>query len=237
MTGFLASVRNREEAVTVLESGVVDILDLKNPEEGALGALPADTIREIVGVANAGVTVSATLGDLPMQPECIVFAIEHTARQGVDIVKAGFFGSDGHDACIQAIAPLTKTGIRIVAVMFADQTPDFSLLPKMKAAGFYGVMLDTADKNGKGLVDYLAEDKLRGFLQSAKALGLITGLAGSLKLEDIPALASLGPDYLGFRGALCDGGRRNGTLQKYRLQNAGNLLRECYNIAANAGWA
>lgn len=237
MTGLLASVRNREEAIAVLESGVVDVLDLKNPDEGALGALPIETIREIVRMVNGDLTISATIGDMPMQPERIVFAIEHTASQGVDIVKAGFFGSAGHETCIQAIAPLAKAGIKIVAVLFADQAPDFRLLPKMAAAGFYGVMLDTADKRGKSLVDCLDNEKLRGFLQSAHDLNLKTGLAGSLKLSHIPSLVSLQPGYLGFRAALCDKQLRSANMLGSRLQEAAKLLRECNNVSVNAGWA
>jgi uncharacterized protein (UPF0264 family) len=47
------------------------------------------------------------------------------------------------------------------------------------------------------------------FVATARLNGLLTGLAGSLGLADIPPLAALGPDYLGFRGALCSGGRES----------------------------
>ena len=36
---------------------------------------------------------------------------------------------------------------------------------------------------------------------------LLCGLAGSLRAADVPALAPLGADYLGFRSALTAGGR------------------------------
>lgn len=236
MTALLASVRDREEALLAMQAGA-DILDLKNPDEGALGALPLPTIREIVDVVDEQVTISATIGDLPMQPERVVFAIEHTSAQGVGIVKAGFFGSQGHEACIQAIQPLARKGIRVVAVLFADQAPDFSLLPKMKTAGFFGVMLDTARKDGKRLRDWLDESTLREFLKTAQALDLKTGLAGSLALEDIPLLTALQPDYLGFRGALCERRQRCDKLSESRVREAEELLRECNINKVNAGWA
>ena len=44
---------------------------------------------------------------------------------------------------------------------------------------------------------------LNHFIRLAKSYNLITGLAGSLKIEDIEKLIPLKPDYLGFRGALC----------------------------------
>ena len=48
MTGMLASVATLAEARLVEESGV-DIIDLKNPAEGALGALPLAEVVRIVG--------------------------------------------------------------------------------------------------------------------------------------------------------------------------------------------
>jgi uncharacterized protein (UPF0264 family) len=48
---------------------------------------------------------------------------------------------------------------------------------------------------------------LSKFVLSARKSGLMCGLAGSLRMEDIAGLASLGADILGFRGALCEAGR------------------------------
>jgi uncharacterized protein (UPF0264 family) len=42
--------------------------------------------------------------------------------------------------------------------------------------------------------------------------GLAAGLAGALRVEHIPALVALGPDVLGFRGALCRHGRRQAAI-------------------------
>lgn len=44
------------------------------------------------------------------------------------------------------------------------------------------------------------------------------GLAGSLRIEDIATLADLGPDYLGFRGAACDGHDRGVELRAERVR-------------------
>ncbi|MFZ2311231.1 MAG: (5-formylfuran-3-yl)methyl phosphate synthase, partial [Methylobacter sp.] len=49
----------------------------------------------------------------------------------------------------------------------------------------------------------MAKTDIAQFVSLAKAHRLICGLAGSLRLEDIPELITYQPDYLGFRGALC----------------------------------
>jgi dihydroneopterin aldolase len=64
-------------------------------------------------------------------------------------------------------------------------------------------MLDTAHKTGKTLREWRTGKELADFVSRGRHSGLLTGLAGSLGREDIPPLLEIGPDYLGFRGALC----------------------------------
>ena len=47
MTGMLASVRNLKEAEMVCRGGT-DIVDIKEPRHGALGAVPLSTVHCIV---------------------------------------------------------------------------------------------------------------------------------------------------------------------------------------------
>ncbi len=229
MTRVLASVTSVIEASLALDGGA-DIIDLKNPRQGALGALPIQTIQAIVAFVAGRVPVSATIGDLPMHAATVAERVRETADTGVDIVKIGLFGQTGHQDCIAAVAPLAARGIGVVAVLFADGQPDFGLLPSMAQAGFMGAMLDTADKKSGRLTDCLSEAMLGNFVQTGRRLGLLTGLAGSLRLQDLDVLVPMAPDYLGFRGALCHGGDRNAEFDSARLGVITALLRE-YNSA------
>ena len=103
MTGFLASVTSAAEAEIVLAAGA-DIIDLKDPHRGALGALPSLVIREAVRTVAGRRTVSATTGDLPMQPRVVADAVAEIADLGVDIVKVGLFAGGDPLACIAALA-------------------------------------------------------------------------------------------------------------------------------------
>jgi len=60
MTGMLASVNTIDEALWVLNAGV-DIIDLKEPANGALGALEPETITIIVKRINGKRPISATI--------------------------------------------------------------------------------------------------------------------------------------------------------------------------------
>lgn len=216
MTGVLASITSIDEAQIALAAGA-DIIDLKNPSAGALGALPLGLIREIVTFVDGRQPVSATVGDLPMSPEILCQAVAETAETGVDIVKVGLFGYENQVSCIQALAQASRQGVRIVAVMFADQKPDFSLLPILANAGFHGAMLDTADKTAGGLRHWMDDAALRTFVAGCKAQGLLTGLAGALRTPDVQPLLAYDSDYLGFRGALCGGDQRESALDAARI--------------------
>ena len=237
MIKLLASVTDLDEARLAVAGGA-DIVDLKNPAAGALGALPRETIKTVCGALAGTVPISATVGDLAPRPALISAAVAATAACGVDYVKVGLFPGPGQRDCIEALRPLTAA-TAVVLVLFADRDPDFSLLAPAAAAGCRGVMLDTAAKNGGGLRDALDLARLRGFVARAKALGLLTGLAGSLGPDDIAPLAGFGPDYLGFRGALCGGGR-TGRLQPQRLARLRGLLATVpasASVSAEAGGA
>lgn len=222
MSALLASVRSLDEAVIALRGGA-DIIDLKEPNAGALGAVPLPVTREVVAFLDGRVPVSATIGDLSGDPQTIARAVKRTADTGVDIVKIGLFVEIERASTLGTLEALARSGIRMVAVLFADRQPNLSV-DDIGKAGFYGAMLDTAEKNRGGLCNHLDLMTLRRFVDECRKADLICGLAGSLRLEEIPELLRLGADYLGFRGALCGDGIRSGQLNLERLTALRKLL-------------
>lgn len=201
MTGMLASVNSIEEALQALSANV-DIIDLKQPALGALGALETDLVKNIVDVIDGRCPVSATVGDLPMQPEIVYRAVKAMAETGVDYVKIGFFPGGDWQETIEQLATLPRS-IALIAVLFADTQLNFAVIDSLANAGFKGVMLDTMNKNNGPLTQVMAKTDIARFVRLAKDRSLLCGLAGSLRLKDIAELMPYQPDYLGFRGALC----------------------------------
>jgi uncharacterized protein (UPF0264 family) len=210
MTKMLASVNSVEEALLVLNAGV-DIIDLKQPAQGALGALDTDTVRDIVKVVAGRCPVSATVGDLVMQPKLVFNAVQQMATTGVNYIKIGFFPNGDSSATIEKLAELTKQHA-LIAVLFADTQPDFAIIHTLKQAGFAGVMLDTMDKQQGSLTQVMSQTELNQFVELSKTDRLVCGLAGSLRLADILVLLYYQVDYLGFRGALCEQHQRTAQL-------------------------
>ena len=209
---MLASVNSIEEALLVLDTAV-DIIDLKQPALGALGALDVASVKGIVSAIDGRRPVSATIGDLPMQPELVFNAVQLMAETGVDYIKIGFFPGDDWPGTIKKLSVLTQNHA-LIAVLFADTRPDLSIMNLLKAAGFTGVMLDTMNKRQGSLTQIMDTIALAQFVAQAKGLQLLCGLAGSLRLADIPGLLPLNADYLGFRGALCQEHDRVGPLNE-----------------------
>ncbi|MEN9848153.1 MAG: hypothetical protein RL368_893 [Pseudomonadota bacterium] len=216
MSHFLASISTLTEAKIAFNAGA-DWLDLKKPAAGALGAVDLEQVQEIVHWIQDRRPVSLTLGDLPLQTDILIPALKLRLNTGVNFIKIGLFPNSDMLVCLQAISHYSQTRIGLIAVFFADCTPDFSLLPNLAKIGFKGVMLDTARKNSGTLTDYLTFKQLSDFIQQAKNWGLITGLAGSLQQEMIAELLTLGADYLGFRGALCQQKNRTLILEESRV--------------------
>ena len=146
MTRMLASVANVAEADLVLRLGA-DIIDLKDPGRGALGAVPLETARDTIETVARRCEVSATLGDPPYREKALRARARTLAAMGVDYLKLAVDGPtlEGLGEALR----LSAREIALVGIMFADEEPDFALLPNLAALGFKGAMLDTRNKNSR----------------------------------------------------------------------------------------
>ena len=156
---LLASVRSVEEAISALAGGA-DLLDVKEPREGSLGAAPPAALRAIVSIRDAGVdpwagdgspwqpadepgpqprkaAVSAALGDAPYLPGTLALAAAGAAGCGVDIVKFGLHGVRDHGEAVALIRAVVEGArsvsprVRVVAAAYADAARIGSLPPAL----------------------------------------------------------------------------------------------------------
>ena len=220
---ILVSVRSVEEALLAASSGV-DFIDLKEPSGGALGGLPVATIRAIVdalGQHGCDLPISATIGDVPMADASRIAAcVDAVGACGVDYVKVGIERVPQARAVLDALA---RSGRAIVPVFIADQGLAAADVAHACALGFPGVMADTADKHAGSLFDALPMDELRRFVALVRAAGAMVGLAGALRVEHLPLLSALAPDFVGFRTAVCVGDRSS-ALDPRRLRALTTLM-------------
>ena len=219
----LVSVRSVEEALLAANGGA-DFIDLKEPGDGALGGLPIASIRAIVDALRGqgrGLPVSATIGDVPMHElGRIVACVEAVGACGVDYVKVGIERMPRARAVLDA---LVRSGRAIVPVFIADKGLAHADVAHACALGFPGVMADTADKRAGSLFDAVPMNELRRFVATVRGTGKMAGLAGALRLEHQPLLRLLGPDFAGFRTAVCVGDRSS-AIDPQRLRALSALM-------------
>ena len=225
MTKLLSSVRDLSEAKIAVTAGS-DWLDLKEPRDGALGAVGTNEIRRIVNWASqTGVSqpLSATIGDCWDQPQAIRSRVNTMAELGVQFIKIGLFIDRLDTSTLEAIKSVIAQNIIIVCLV--EKPLAEASISKLVDSGVRGLMLDTAEKSSGSLTEKLSFGQIADFVNTAKDYGVLCGLAGSLQASDIEYLAPLGPDYLGFRGALCESSRA-GMLCAQRVANIKSNIQE-----------
>ncbi len=212
---LLVSPMNVEEAVAA-EKGGADIIDVKNPAEGSLGANFPWVIAQIK--SSVSKPLSATIGDFDYKPGTASLAALGAAVAGANYIKVGLYNIHTIDQAYDLLSAVSRS-VRafdaektVVASAYSDHSRIGSLspldLPRVaKKAGCDIVMVDTGIKDGRSTFEFMSQEELSGFISLAHENRLACALAGSIRFEDIPAIRSLAPDIIGVRGMVCGGDR------------------------------
>lgn len=222
---LLVSVRSAAEAEVAFDCGA-DIIDAKEPSLGSLGPVPPAALAEIFDRVPVPCPVSVALGDVATIDD-VLERISVIPSRPATYLKLGFAGIMNSDMVRRLLAAArSATGptlpANIVAVAYADALLAGSADPQAicqaaAESGVAGILLDTYSKREGNLLSWIPLDELTELLARARALGLFTALAGKLGVAHLAALRSVGPDIVGFRGALCLGGRE-GPLSPNRVR-------------------
>jgi uncharacterized protein (UPF0264 family) len=226
---LLVSVVDAAEAGVAAAAGA-DIVDVKNPAEGSLGApLPA-VIAGVRAAVPGELPVSAAIGDMPNLPGTAALAALGAVRSGATFVKVGLWGVSTEDEAVDLLRAVRDGAANVpstvvVAAAYADGrrvahaplSPE--LLPRVaRTAGVGACLVDTAVKDGRGLLEWLSPEALASLVADAHAAGLEVALAGALRAEDLPVIRDAGTDIAGVRSAACRDGRRSGRLDAARVR-------------------
>jgi (5-formylfuran-3-yl)methyl phosphate synthase len=223
---LLVSVVDAGEARLAAEAGA-DIVDVKNPAEGSLGAPSPAVIAAVRAAVPEALPVSAAIGDMPNLPGTAALAALGAAHSGAAFVKVGLWGASTEAEAVALLRTVREAApdAVVVAGAYADARRVASaplapeLLPRVAgAAGVDVCLLDTAVKDGRGLLDWLAPDALKTLVTEAHELGLAIALAGALRADDLPVVDATGADIVGVRSAACADDRRTGSLDPTRVR-------------------
>lgn len=216
----LVSPKNLSEAFEAIEGGA-DIIDVKNPAEGSLGANFPWVISEVAKIAKKyGKAVSATTGDMPYKPGTASLAALGAAVAGADYVKVGLYGVKNEVEAKEVVEGVVKAvkgfdeGKKVVIAGYGDHYRINAIsplkLPEISAElGADVVMVDTAIKDGSSIFDHMSFEDLQSFVSMAKDNGLQCALAGNIGWGHLRTLKLLSPDIIGVRTIVCERGRNS----------------------------
>ena len=118
---LLVSVVDADEARTAAAAGA-DIVDVKNPGEGSLGAPSPAVIVGVRAAVPAELPVSAAIGDMPNLPGTAALAALGAVRSGATFVKVGLWGVSTEDEAVDLLRAVREgaAGAVVVAAAYAD---------------------------------------------------------------------------------------------------------------------
>jgi len=235
LTDLLVSASCRHEWELAIRAGV-DWIDLKNPSRGPLG-------RPDFAVANEFANRMKTRNNRPWSIAGGELAEWHDQA---DSEFCSLLGNEGYikwalagcardatwreklKACLGSLPSKSQA----ILVHYADyqecNAPSWD--PILEAAREHQmryVLIDTASKNGRGLLDHATLDSLKDCIQQAQGYGIGVAIAGSMRLDQLPVAAVVGAMWVGVRGAVCSESDRTSPFCLEKLERAVAIVRAC----------
>jgi uncharacterized protein (UPF0264 family) len=215
---LLISIKNPSELESAIRGGA-DIIDVKDPSRGSLGLPDYTILREVLGIIRRSgmseVEVSFAGGDVRGFKPDLEYIAYTAGSLNVNYFKVGL--------ALKSVDEARMIGLRISDILSSFNTKlvlvgyaDFKRIEFIEplevidiARGVEGdvVMIDTYVKDGKTTFDFLTRNYLEDFTEKARENGLMSALAGGLKKYHVHEAIRLGFNIVGFRGAVCTGGR------------------------------
>ncbi|MGI9518936.1 MAG: (5-formylfuran-3-yl)methyl phosphate synthase [Pirellulaceae bacterium] len=218
---LLISVRNLREARLAVTCHV-DVVDLKEPDNGSLGAVSGSVANEVATQLAHRCPLSLALGeivDVADTPD------DSWHLSGFTYAKIGLAGCapiSNWQETWQGWCESIRTTAGPVAVAYADFRDCAAPHPQevvslALSSGAAAFLMDTYHKGSGNLLDFWNPEELQKLVAPLKDSGVPVALAGSLDLDAIRRLYTVAPDIVAVRGAACAGGNRVSRLSPRRI--------------------
>ena len=228
-------MRSATEALAALAGGA-DVIDVKEPHHGSLGAADDAIISAVVQAVAGRAPVSAAFGELI---DLTISSNGDGTRalvKGISLFKLGLArckALNDWQTCWQHVLATmmsnsSKGNEQAVAVVYADWQAAQAPSPhEILSAAIHrccpALLIDTWDKSAGTLFDHWRPSELQRFIAEVRLHDICLVLAGSLTGQSVITAARLGPDLVAVRTAACEGGR-TGTVSEKKVRELKNAL-------------
>ena len=206
MSRLLVSVRNKQEAIIARRAGV-SIIDVKEPNNGPLGAASIETVKSIADVCGDSIELSVALGELVDVPKSLDFV---NTIPNLGYVKLGLSKTPNvawRDRWLQAMSAV-RPSIHRVLVAYADTGLAGS--PAIDELVEFGIennlstfLIDTFHKKNGNLFAHQSVSAIGRLICDATEAGMDIAIAGSIDKTAVSTLAAFEPTIIAVRGAVC----------------------------------
>ena len=220
MAKLLISVRDHHEAVTAMLAGA-DIIDVKEPTRGSLGAADEETVHNVIAQVNDQLPVSMACGELSQLDEAVC-SVGNLPVRYAKIGMSEYRGRTSWRTDWSNWCRSLHVGTQPIAVVYADTAlanspPPLEIISFAPHVGCAGILIDTFRKQkSRSLLDCCSPVDVIKMIQTAQEKSLFVAVAGSLDRNSIPTVLDWGPEIIAIRGAAC-GKNRLGRIDSRKV--------------------
>lgn len=202
---LLVSVRSVAEAETFIDLGV-QIVDIKEPNNGGLGAAEPSVWRSVAAKLPDETLGSVAMGELS-ERQAALLTTERDSLTGIDFAKVGLANASEHWAADwMTWRRSLPAHVQPVAVVYADwkcaKAPKPAEVFAATADEAPVLLIDTFDKSRGRLT--VASDELKELAENCRTTGRQLAIAGRLSYPLIAdALERVRPDIVAVRSLVC----------------------------------
>ena len=214
---LLVSVVDADEARAAAAAGA-DIVDVKNPAEGSLGAPSPAVIERVRAAVPPELPVSVAIGDMPNLPGTAALAALGAARSGASFVKVGLWGVSTEAEAVALLRAVREAaaGAVVVAGAYADarRVAHAPLAPELAAArrgrgrGGRCACSTRPSRTAAGSSTGSRRTSSRRWWPRRTTRACRSRWPARCAPRSCPAVRASGADIAGVRSAACRDGRR-----------------------------
>lgn len=235
MARLLVSVRSAAEAIDAVAGGA-DIIDVKEPNRGALGRADNQAVQSVIDAVGDSVPVSMACGELVDLPNGSTQSPTNQSQipRKLAYAKIGLAGCVSTDVADwkekwKHWVTTIPTAVQPIAVIYADASNAGSptaadIIELSQQFNCQGILIDTFRKQKhRSLFDWQTESEIVDWIDAAHNGNQFVAIAGSLTAEHFSRVLRMQADIIAIRGAACKGDR-DGEICKQKICDLSNIL-------------